>query len=63
MLIIPASVFIKEGFNSFQGLKMTGNFYKCGDALESPHYLCWNHIKTEQPDYHRPEYFGELLFS
>ena len=41
--------------------KLLGNFYKCADATESPHYLSWSPIQTEQPDFHRPEYFGELL--
>lgn len=40
--------------------KLLGNFYKCGDATEMPHYLSWSPIQTEQPDFHRPEFFGEL---
>ena len=40
--------------------KLLGNFYKCGDATEMPHYLSWNPIQTERPDFHRPEFFGEL---
>jgi len=30
--------------------------------LSNPHYVTWNPVGTEQPDYHRPEYFGELKF-
>ena len=41
--------------------KLLGNFYKCGDATAVPHYLSWNPIETEQPDFHRPEFFGELM--
>ena len=41
--------------------KLLGNFYKCGDATLLPHYLSWSQIDTEQPDFHRPEFFGELL--
>ncbi|NMA83990.1 MAG: hypothetical protein GX962_09025 [Epulopiscium sp.] len=49
---------------SFQsGHKMMGNFYKCGDDTAFPHYGCWNLIETEKPDFHRPEYFGELIFA
>ena len=40
--------------------KLLGNFYKCGDATASPHYLSWSPIETAQPDFHRPEFFGEL---
>ncbi len=41
--------------------KLLGNFYKCGDATACPHYLSWSPIETEQPDFHRPEFFGELM--
>jgi hypothetical protein len=40
--------------------KLLGNFYKCADATEQPHYVSWNPIKTEKPDFHRPEFFGEI---
>ncbi len=36
------------------------NFYKCGDCTDHPHYAVWNPVKTEKPDYHRPEFFGTL---
>jgi hypothetical protein len=39
---------------------LLGNFYKCADATEQPHYVSWNPIRTERPDFHRPEFFGEL---
>lgn len=42
--------------------KILGNFYKCADATEQPHYVTWSPINTEKPDFHRPEFFGELLF-
>lgn len=38
------------------------NFYKCGDKLPLPHYVSWNRIETKAPDFHRPEYFGDLIF-
>ena len=37
------------------------NFYKCGDLTAHPHFLSWAPVFTEQPDFHRPEFFGELL--
>ena len=37
------------------------NFYKCGDETSVPHYVSWNPIVTEKPDFHRPEFFGELM--
>lgn len=41
--------------------KLLGNFYKCADATNQPHYVSWSPIKTEKPDFHRPEFFGELF--
>lgn len=40
--------------------KIYGNFYKCADNTEFPHYVSWNPINTEMPDFHRPEFFGEI---
>ncbi|MDR0750817.1 MAG: hypothetical protein LBF62_14770 [Tannerellaceae bacterium] len=42
--------------------KILGNFYKCADKTENPHYLSWNPIATPKPDFHRTEFFGELYF-
>lgn len=42
-------------------VSIRGNFYKCGDKTAHPHYLSWNPIKTPRPDFHRPEFFGELI--
>ena len=58
-LDIPASTF---ELDSFAGLRGRGNFYKCGDRLPVPHYLSWAPIDTPKPDFHRPEYFEELIF-
>ncbi|MBN2765286.1 MAG: hypothetical protein JXR27_02860 [Paludibacteraceae bacterium] len=38
------------------------NFYKCADKTEFPHFVSWNKIETESPDFHRPEFFGRLYF-
>ena len=43
------------------GTHFYGNFYKCGDECEIPHYGSWNPIGTPEADFHRPEYFGELV--
>jgi len=40
--------------------KYRANFYKCGDLCHAAHYLSWHQIKTSKPDFHRPEYFGEI---
>ena len=43
--------------------KIRGNFYKCGDLTAQEHYLAWNRVDAERPNFHLPEYFGELIFS
>lgn len=62
-LEIPAPLFpALFGCELESGLRMTGNFYSCGDLTPAPHYAAWNEVATEKPDFHRPEYFGLLLF-
>lgn len=39
---------------------LRGNFYKCGDKTARPHYLSWSPIPTPAPNFHLPQYFGEL---
>lgn len=43
------------------GTVLYGNFYKCGDETEIEHYGMWSPVGTEKPDFHRPEFFGELV--
>ena len=61
-LLVPITTFFKHKLESFSGLKATGNVYKCGDCLPVPHFISWNPIKTENPDFHRPEFFGQMHF-
>jgi Carbohydrate-binding family 9 len=44
------------------GRRAAANFYKCGDETEVPHYGAWSPVETPAPDFHRPEFFGELIF-
>lgn len=62
MLRIPVEVFDFDTINNLKGMQATGNFYKCGDMTDEPHFVTWNPVKTEKPDYHRPEFFGNLQF-
>ena len=39
-----------------------GNFNNCAADVAHPYYGNWNPIETEHPDFHRPEYFGRLIF-
>lgn len=42
--------------------KIMGNFYKCADETDFPHFLSWNPIDLPNPDFHRPDFFGEIYF-
>jgi len=58
--VIPYSCFFKHRDYSPDGKNLRANFYKCGDELSVPHFLSWNPIKTENPDFHRPDFFGTI---
>lgn len=45
------------------GYTIRGNFYKCGDETEIEHYVMWNPVETPKPDYHRPEYFANMVIT
>jgi len=61
-LIIPKEIFYPEMTHAFTKVKAKGNFYKCGDCLQTPHFLSWNPIRWDTPNFHLPEFFGELQF-
>ena len=62
VMMIPASAFFKSSIKGFAGRTIRANFYKCGDKLRKPHYLSWNPIELPRPNFHCPEFFGELEF-
>lgn len=43
-----------------EGMQIRTNFYKCGDGTEFPHFGIWKEYPLLEPDFHRPEYFGEI---
>jgi len=60
---IPAS-FIKLFFPEFSlksGKILRANCYKCGDKTKSPHYLSWNPVSSQTPDFHRSQDFGCMV--
>jgi len=61
-LVIPIEVFKYNNLKSLVGKNVRGNFFKCGDELPIPHFLTWNRIYAENPDFHLPEFFGQLEF-
>ena len=38
-----------------------GNLYKCGNETENKHFATYYPINTEEPDFHRPDFFGEFI--
>ena len=61
-LAIPPQALFRHALTDWSGLKARMNLYKCGDNLSHPHFLSWRPIQTEKPDFHRPEFFGEVTF-
>lgn len=58
--------FIMKYFPDFKlkpSLLCRGNFYKCGDETKFPHWGSWNPVTSAQPDFHRSQDFGELIFN
>lgn len=61
-LKIPFELFLQDTIDSLKGTKAWANFYKCGDDLPEPHFVSWSRICAEEPNFHLPEYFGEIEF-
>lgn len=69
-LVIPVSTLwnhqeaLKGGAESIDlsGKVMRANFYKCGDLMRTPHFLSWSRVGVQSPDFHRPDFFGHLIF-
>jgi hypothetical protein len=61
-MMIPTEVFSGQELNNLSGQNCNANFYKCGDDLPTPHFLCWNSIDTPEPDFHVRRCFGKLSF-
>jgi len=58
ILQIPKAIFSNT---EWSGKTLHANFYKCGDELPTPHFIAWNMIDHPTPNFHRPEFFGELI--
>jgi Carbohydrate-binding family 9 len=59
---IPINCFFNHPIKSLKNKTFRANFYKCGDELSTPHFLSWTKIETPEPDFHTPQYFGEIYF-
>lgn len=61
-LQIPYTVFFMHNITSMEGKSIRANFYKCGDKLQTPHFLSWNPIDLPSPNFHCPPFFGTVIF-
>lgn len=39
---------------------LRANFYKCADKTKRPHFMSWQPIDLPKPDFHCPQFFGEI---
>lgn len=44
------------------GVKWKANFYKTGSRTSNPNYFTWNLVENPRPDFHLPQFFGNLIF-
>jgi len=63
-LLIPIDLFQvgEQALTSLQDRTAHANFYKCGDQLPKPHFLSWMDIKNPTPNFHLPQFFGQIKF-
>lgn len=59
ILFIPKDLFEVKIFSR---QVFHANFYKCGDELPEPHFLSWNPVASPKPNFHLPQFFGEIQF-
>ena len=54
--VIPFSLLGLEGAPK----SLRCNFYKCGDKCDKPHFLSWSAIDLPEPNFHCPDFLGEV---
>lgn len=59
---IPVACLTDHSLTSLSGALATANFYKVGSGMTVPHYLSWAPVRTPAPNYHCPEFFGDVRF-
>jgi hypothetical protein len=45
-----------------KGVEWKANFYKIAENSSNPHYITWALVENDKPDFHKPEFFGKLIF-
>lgn len=62
-LCIPKKIFRYHPALSLEKSTAKVNFFKCGDGLPEPHFLCWNKVEAQKPEFHLSRFFKEITFS
>jgi hypothetical protein len=62
-LSIPKKIFKYHQALALEKSTAKVNFFKCGDGLPEPHFLCWNKIEAQKPEFHLSRFFKEITFS
>ena len=58
---IPLDLIFQRPISNLQfPLTLRCNFYKCADQTKRPHFLSWRPIDLPKPDFHCPQFFGEI---
>jgi len=61
-LVIPKEIFMFHPDLQLEQTPASVNFFKCGDGLPQPHFLCWSNIIADSPDFHLPAFFKDAIF-
>lgn len=54
-------VMLYPDFYYHPGVRLKGNFFKCGEKTGRPHYGSWTKIINDTPAFHKPEFFGNII--
>lgn len=62
-LFVPETLITEAFKEEFAAAPCTvkGNFYKCGDFTDKPHYGSFSKMTTLPPGFHNPECFAEII--
>lgn len=61
-LAIPLRLIFRDQAHVFPQT-LRANFYKCADKTKKPHFVSWQPIHLPKPDFHCPQFFGEITLS
>lgn len=60
MLGLPTAIMHQHKVESWEGLQLKVNLYKCCETLSKEHFLSWQPIDLPKPYFHCPEFFTTI---